>query len=281
MAPVAEHRDQAEVGEQLHRREEAGPDASGAHRLAEDVVGLLREPAGLHALGAEPLHHSHPRDRLLDDGGELGGLAPGCPSPRGGVGGRSACAAMLRNGRLPSASSVSSGSIVEQDDGDGEHRDGVGDRQRDHHDERLDLLEVGVGAAHELTGLRVVVEAEVELLDVREEPVAQVSLDPARLPEGEVPPQPGEDGRDRSRRHRSAATSRAARTSSPLSMPLSTAPLTRSPLLTLPTVHISPTLTPAAMPQRRGHMAWRISFQPAPVLLISASVPSSIGLPLP
>ena len=62
--------------------------------------------------------------------------------------------------------------------------DGVRDRQRDHHDEALDLLEVGVGPAHQLAGLRPVVEREVQPLEVGEQPVAQVGLGPARLAEG-------------------------------------------------------------------------------------------------
>ena len=88
---------------------------------------------------------------------------------------------------------MSTGSIDEQDHGDREHGDDVGDRERDHHDEGLDLLEVGVGPAHQLAGLGAVVEREVEALEVGEEPVAQVGLDPAGLPEGEVAAQPGED----------------------------------------------------------------------------------------
>ncbi len=74
-----------------------------------------------------------------------------------------------------------------------EHGDAVGDRERDHHDERLDLLEVGVGPAHQLTGLGAVVEREVEPLEVGEEALAQVGLDPAGLAEGEVAAEPGED----------------------------------------------------------------------------------------
>ena len=73
-----------------------------------------------------------------------------------------------------------------------EHGDAVGDRERDHHHERLDLLEVGVGPAHQLTGLGAVVEREVEPLEVGEEPLAQVGLDPAGLTEGEVAAEPGE-----------------------------------------------------------------------------------------
>ena len=54
-------------------------------------------------------------------------------------------------------------------------------RERDQHDERLDLLEVGVGPAHQLAGLGLVVEGEVQALEVGEQAVAEVGLDPAGL----------------------------------------------------------------------------------------------------
>ena len=105
----------------------------------------------------------------------------------------------FRNGRAPRASRVSSGSIGDQDHGDGQHGDGVGDRERDHHDERLDLLEVGVGPAHQLAGLGLVVEGEVQALEVGEELLAQVGLDPAGLAERQVAADAGE-GADHQRR---------------------------------------------------------------------------------
>ena len=54
----------------------------------------------------------------------------------------------------------------------------------------LDLLDVGVGARHELTGLGLVVEREVQALEVREQPVAQVGLDPVRDAERGVAAEP-------------------------------------------------------------------------------------------
>ena len=65
------------------------------------------------------------------------------------------------------------------------------------HDEVLDLLQVGVGPAHQLAGLGPVVEREVQPLEVGEHPVAQVGLGPAGLAEGQVAAQAGEERRPR------------------------------------------------------------------------------------
>ena len=70
-----------------------------------------------------------------------------------------------------------------EDHGDRDDRDQVRDRERDQHDDALDLLQVGVGPAHQLAGLRPVVEGEVQALEVGEQPVAQLGLGPAGLPE--------------------------------------------------------------------------------------------------
>ena len=55
----------------------------------------------------------------------------------------------------------------------------------------LDLLDVGVRPRHELTGLGLVVEREVQALQVREEPLAQVGLGPQRDPERGVAAEAG------------------------------------------------------------------------------------------
>ena len=74
VAAVAEHRDEADVREQLEGGEERGAHAGGLHRAAVHVVGLCAQPRRLHRLGAEALHHAHPGDRLLDHRRQLGGL---------------------------------------------------------------------------------------------------------------------------------------------------------------------------------------------------------------
>ena len=74
----------------------------------------------------------------------------------------------------------------QQHGGDTDDEREVRQRERDHHDEGLHLLQVVAGPAHELSGLRPVVEADVERLQVGEEPLAQPTFGQARLPEGEV-----------------------------------------------------------------------------------------------
>ena len=102
------------------------------------------------------------------------------PSTPGGSAWRTAWRARSAPGAEPSASSVSS-TLMDQDHGRRRaRRDGVGDRERDHHDEALDLLQVGVGPAHELTGLRLVVVREVQPLQVGEQLAAAGRSRPGR-----------------------------------------------------------------------------------------------------
>ena len=70
------------------------------------------------------------------------------------------------------------------------------DRERDQQHDRVDLLDVGVRVGHELAGLRLVVEREVQPLQVREEPHAQVGLDAVREAERGVAAQAGADRLD-------------------------------------------------------------------------------------
>ena len=64
------------------------------------------------------------------------------------------------------------------DDGDQDER--ARDRERDEDHDLVDLLDVAVRARHELAGLGLVVEREVQSLEVREQPLAQVGLGPVR-----------------------------------------------------------------------------------------------------
>ena len=105
-------------------------------------------------------------------------------------------ATTLMSGSAPSDSTASNGSIDEQDHGHAEHGHGVGDGERDHHHEGLHLLEIGVAAAHQLTGLHLVVVGEVEALDVGEQSVAEPLLDQPCLAEGHVAAAAGEHAGD-------------------------------------------------------------------------------------
>ena len=96
-------------------------------------------------------------------------------------------ASTLTNGSGPSASSASSGLMLNMIAAAASDGRGVRDRDRDHHDEGLHLLQVGVRPAHQLAGLHIVVEREVQALEVGEDAVTQHRLGPTGLAEG-IPP---------------------------------------------------------------------------------------------
>jgi hypothetical protein len=194
VAAVGEHGDEPQVGQQLEPGQEHGPGAGGGHRLVVDVPGLGAESPGLDPLGAQALDDPHAGHRLLHHRGQLGRLALDAhdagEQPAGEPGGQH-----VEEGQRPQRQQRQHRVDDGEDHRHRQHGHRVGDGQRDHHHEGLDLLEVGVGPAHELAGLRLVVEGEVEALEVGEQPVAQVGLDPAGLTEGEPPAQAGEGGR--------------------------------------------------------------------------------------
>ncbi len=195
VAAVAEHRDQADVGQQLHRRQVGGPHPGRRHRLAVDVVGLVPQPVGLALLGAEPLDHADARHRLLDHRGQLRRFALDGHG-RHVEAAREALAHPVEEREAPQRQHRQDGVDEGQDHrhrGDGHH---VGDGQRDQHDELLDLLQVGVGPAHELAGLVLVVEREVQPLEVGEQAVPQHELGPPALAERQVTAEAGEGGGD-------------------------------------------------------------------------------------
>ena len=179
------------------------------HRHLVQVVGLGGAAGGLDVLGAEPLHHPDARHRLLDDRGELGRLLLDADHRRVQLRWRTAWRSTLTNGSDPEGQQRQQpGRCGSRMHGDRQHRDQVGDRERDQDDEVLDLLQVGVGPAHQLTGLLAVVEREVQALEVGEHPVAEDRLGPAGLAEREVAAEAGEGG---GHERRPAAMSQAQR----------------------------------------------------------------------
>ena len=182
-AAEAEHGDQAELRHQFDRRQVLRPDPRRLDRLALDVVGLLAQLGGLHALGAEALDDPHPTDGLLDHGGEIGLLRLHGEHGRvDRLGEPPAGDVHERQGRQGHDGEQRVGD--QQDDGDGDDHRRVRQRDRDHHDEALDLVEIARRPAHQLAGLRPVVVADVQRHDVAEQLLAQAGLGPARFPEG-------------------------------------------------------------------------------------------------
>ena len=106
----------------------------------------------------------------------------------------------LSNGSRPSANNARPGLRSTRITDDRDHLDRARDRQRHEQHDVVDLLDVGVRVRHQLTGLRLVVEREVQALQVRDEPHADVGLDAPREPERGVAAQPGADGLHRADR---------------------------------------------------------------------------------
>ncbi len=94
--------------------------------------------------------------------------------------------AMLTSGSGASATRARIGSVMKRIDRCGDDHAEVRHGDRDHHDERLDLLEVARRTAHQLAGLGTVVVADVQRHDVVEQLLAQAGLGPAGLAKGVV-----------------------------------------------------------------------------------------------
>ena len=80
---------------------------------------------------------------------------------------------------------------ADEDQGDRDHLDRARDREWDQQNGLVDLLDVGVGVRHELTGLGAVVEREVEGLEMRDQAHPEIALDSHREPERGVPTDTG------------------------------------------------------------------------------------------
>ena len=165
---------------------------AAASERSKHRVRLGLEAANLLALGAEPLDDTDPREALLHDPREIGELLlqgevhrrdpVGEPSGRH-VEERQCAEREQREDRV----------LPHHDHQDATHREHRRDGQRDEDHDGLHLLDIGVGARHELAGLGLVVEREVQPLKVREQPVAEIGLGPQRDPKRGVAPQSGAD----------------------------------------------------------------------------------------
>ena len=72
----------------------------------------------------------------------------------------------------------------------------IGDRERDHDGEGVDLLEVGGRSGHQLAGLGAVVVLEIELLQLAEHRLTKIGLNGIGDLERQVPPEPGAGRRE-------------------------------------------------------------------------------------
>ena len=187
-----EDRGEPELGEEADERAVERLDPRRHHRLLEDAADLALEAAALARLGGERLHDAHAGDVLLHLGGQLG---------------EALLHLLERGARAPP---VAGGD--EHHDGHGcerdrrerrvhdEHRDRrQQDRQRglqhEHEavaEEEAHRLQVDRRARHQLAGLLVVEERELEVLEVRVHAAAQVALDAERDAPRDEPAERGE-----------------------------------------------------------------------------------------
>ena len=174
-----QHEDEADLGEVLHERGEAGAEVGVLDVAPLDPVGRIGQLPQLLLLGGEAAHDAHAVDVLVHDGRHLG--QPGLDEPRNG------------EERLPH---LHSDDVDErhgrhgdesQRHADGEHegerdqRDGA--LHQDHRGERqvhLHRADVRVGPRDQLPGLNPVVEGEGHAREVLVEDVAQVEFDRVR-----------------------------------------------------------------------------------------------------
>jgi hypothetical protein len=193
LAPADEQDDgQAEVRQEADERVVEGAQPRGRHVLVEHARDRAAEAAHLALLGGEGLDHAHAGDVLLDVGRQLG----------------DPLLDLLQRG--PRAPPVAGGDEDdERDGGEGEraqlglerehrHR-GEEDRERalgDEHEpvaeEEAHGLQIDGRARHQLSGLLAREEAQLELLQVGVDDVAQVDLDGERDPAGDEPAEDGE-----------------------------------------------------------------------------------------
>ena len=190
-----ENEDQTDRRQDVDCRQEARPDPCCIQRDAADLVGLLSELGGLHPFGTETLDHpntghalfNHRRQRCLTDlDGHHGRMDRGAEPSRREVDERQRCKGEQGQQRI----------AVDEQNQDRDQLEQVADHQRDHHDERLQLLQVARCAAHQLTRLGVIVIADVQAEDVIVQPLAQTRFGGPALAEGEPPPPTGEHTRD-------------------------------------------------------------------------------------
>ena len=181
------------AGQQVDERHEVRAQPGLVHRAVVDTVGLGRESRALHALDAEALDDAYAGDAFLDDARHVGelllerhadGIHAVVETRRGEVEQRQQAEREQRKARA----------AQHEDDHDRDHLDRAGDRQRDEQDHVVDLLDVGVRVRHQLAGLGLVVETEVQALQVRDEPHADVGLDAPGEPERGVAAESGADG---------------------------------------------------------------------------------------
>ena len=175
MAADCQHANQAKRWQHIDRGQEAAADLGSVKRHGPDLISLTEQLARLHAFGAETLDDANPRDGFFDHGGQRcltvlhrhhGGMNLAAESARRQVDQRQWRQRNKRQQRV---------ACEEQHQNRGNLKQ-VADGERNHHHERLQLLQIARGSAHQLTRLGVIVIPNIESDDVVEQPFTQHSL---------------------------------------------------------------------------------------------------------
>ncbi len=207
LAPQQQHGGEPELGEEGEDRVVSGFQPRRDHRLVEDAPHAAPEALQLAGLAREGLDDPHPGDVLLGVRGELGDallhlLDRGARAVAVAVGDQH----HERHRRQRDQAELG----VDRDHRDpGEHdrEDDLQDEDEPVAEEEAHRLQVDGRARHQLAGLLVVEEAELQSLEMAVEPLAQVVLDTEGDPPGDHPPPvrkpPADqhDGEDRQREH--------------------------------------------------------------------------------
>jgi hypothetical protein len=187
-APHGDHADLAERGQGEQRGVEPGGEPGGAHPLGEQPGGAAFETRDLAGLLAEPLHHPHAGDGLLDVLGDVG--RPLLRRPGGREQLRPGAQRDPAHGRQHHQRHEREQRREPQhgrDRRDDEHH--RTQRQRRHRQQCLHQLQVGDRARHDLAGAQRVLPLAVEALHRGEHLAPQVVLHVEGEPAGEVPAQ--------------------------------------------------------------------------------------------
>ena len=175
-----EDADETERRQHLEQRVEQRAQARQRHAAVVDAVGGVREVLVLQLLGAEALHDPDAREALLDDVRDTG--EPLLEAHRDRMQQRREPDRGDEQQREASRARPTASFAFEHEqhdrDADDHHEVRAGDR--DEHEQHLHLLGVGADPRHQLTDLGAVVVAEVQPLQVVEQPAAQLGFGPQR-----------------------------------------------------------------------------------------------------
>ena len=177
LASQEQHRRQPQLGQEADHRVVPGLQARGHHRLVEHAGDAVAKAAQLERLACEGLHDAHAGDVLLGVGGQLGD--PLLDLLDGGA--RAAAVALgddhdERDGHHRDQAELGV-DVDHRHAGEHERERGLQDEDEPVAEEEAHGLQIDGRAGHQLAGLLVVEEAELELLEVSVEQLAQVEFD--------------------------------------------------------------------------------------------------------